>query len=208
MNWDTVVAPMTFPVEHRPIYAVPVANVTHAGLGDALPMLAEAVGNVAEHYRNERILVHCVSYRVAEYLCRAAPAQRRLTYTSAEGRADAIAAYEKQPGAILFTPSMARGYDGADDLARVVVVAKVPYPNLGNPQINARFHAPGGKLWYNVESVRHLVQATGRGVRSAEDCAHTYILDSQFRRNLYRHWKHLFPRWWRDAVTSIPPFNI
>ena len=50
-----------------------------------------------------------------------------------------------------------------------------------------------------MQTIRDIVQMTGRGVRSADDWAITYVLDSQFTKNVWRN-KFLFPEWWREAV--------
>ena len=83
-------------------------------------------------------------------------------------------------------------------------MAKVPFPYLGDPQVSKRMHMPGGKQWYAVQTVRTIVQMTGRGVRSKDDWCATYVLDSQFGSNIYKRHKRLFPEWWREAVEFMP----
>lgn len=83
---------------------------------------------------------------------------------------------------------------------RVQVIAKIPFPNLGDKQVNARLYTKGGDLWYRVQTVRSLVQMTGRGMRSADDSVVTYVLDKQFMTNVWSKSRLLLPRWWKDAV--------
>ncbi len=107
---------------------------------------------------------------------------------------------------VLISPSMDRGVDLPEDLCRFVVLLKVPYPYLGDIQISRRLYsAKDGPLWYAIQTIRTIVQATGRGVRSEDDYCISYILDEQFGR-LYREYTGMFPRWWRDALTPCPPF--
>ena len=96
---------------------------------------------------------------------------------------------------------MDRGIDLSYDLCRVVIVGKVPFPNLGDKQVAARLYSDKkhGQLWYAVATVRSLVQMCGRAMRAPDDRCTIYILDSQFER-LYKEWKHLFPTWWREAL--------
>ncbi len=63
------------------------------------------------------------------------------------------------------------------------------------------FIANGFASHNSVQTIRTLVQMTGRGVRSETDYADSYILDSQFFR-LYGQSQHLFPKWWRDAIDT------
>ena len=89
-----------------------------------------------------------------------------------------------------------------DDLCRVQIIAKCPFPALGDKQIAARLHTEGGQLWYTVKTVRDIVQMTGRAVRHDDDWAITYIFDSSFGKSLWNRWKNLFPKWWQESVNT------
>ena len=86
-----------------------------------------------------------------------------------------------------------------------MVVAKCPFPSLGDSQVGARLHSSGGQQWYSVETIRTLVQMTGRGVRNKDDWCLTYILDSGFTSNIWKKAKHLLPAWWVEAVDKSFP---
>lgn len=207
-EWFSVGVPMTFPVENRIVNVSPVADMSRGGQErGSIPKVVAAIQALLTQHPDDRVLVHSVSYDLTVAIAEGLKGTDRTVfhYTDAGGRADAIEQYREVPGAVLVAPSLDRGVDFKDDDCRVVVVAKVPYPHLGDPQIAARLHADGGQEWYTVKTVRTLVQMTGRGVRSADDHATSYILDSQFLR-LWRQSKHLFPGWWRDAVN--PAYKI
>jgi len=107
----------------------------------------------------------------------------------------------EQPVAFV-SPSMERGIDLPGDLCRVIIVAKVPYPNLASPQVNKRLHGfSDGNLWYARRTVRSLIQMTGRATRFQGDWSLSYILDSQFGQLVARN-RHIFPQWWRESVKS------
>lgn len=192
--------PMTFPVENRRIIVAPVANMVAKEKDTAWPAMARAIERVMERHPEERILVHTVSYALSSYLSDQLRSLRTLTYTSANGRDACLERYRREPGSVLLAASMDRGIDLRDEDCRVVIVAKVPFPFLGDKQVSARMHLPNGNAWYSVAAIRSLVQMTGRGVRSAEDHCTTYILDRQFVSNLYKRNKNLFPAWWREAL--------
>jgi Rad3-related DNA helicase len=82
------------------------------------------------------------------------------------------------------------------------VILKVPFPNLGDKVVSARYYSGReGKTWYTLNTVRTLVQMTGRAVRSDTDWAVTYILDSAFSDRLwYNGGRGMFPQWWKDAL--------
>ena len=76
---------------------------------------------------------------------------------------------------------------------------KVPYIDMGDPQVKKRMELPGGQMWYLLKAAQTIIQMSGRGVRSETDHCETYILDGQFTR-LLNHTRHLMPKWWLDAI--------
>jgi ATP-dependent DNA helicase DinG len=205
-RWGVVNVPMTFPVENRKITVAGVANMTQKGKqAGEWDRAARALHNVCLRHPNERMLVHTVSYELARFLMgRVASSLGRpvLTYSDARSRDNTLQRFLSTPNAVLIAPSMDRGVDLAGEQCRVIVVMKVPFPYLGDRQVAERMRLPGGQTWYSVQTVRKLVQMTGRAVRSKDDWCHTYILDQQFVKNLYRKQRGLFPAWWREAVDT------
>jgi ATP-dependent DNA helicase DinG len=201
LGWDedfhVVKVPMTFPVENRRVYVLPVATMTAKGKeqGEWVKM-KDAIGKLIAKHRGQRILVHTVSYELAGYLH---DALGGITYVDSASRNRALSEYRNTEGAVLFAPSMDRGVDLPGDLCRVQIIAKLPYPYLGDKRVSTRLHTDGGQVWYNLQTIRSLVQMTGRGVRSADDWAVTYLLDRQFVTNYHRY-KPLVPDWWHDSL--------
>lgn len=214
MHVETVTMPMTFPLENRPIYAVPVVRMTAKTKDEAYPQIRDAIQKILDrHEYDERVLVHTVNYDLAQYLWKSVQTDRqKFTYTNAREREAVLEEYRKRQAAVIFAPSLDRGYDFRDDDARVVIVAKLPYPNLGDQQISKRLNdTDSGQLWYTIQTIRSLVQMTGRGVRSSTDHATTYILDAGFIQNMWKKsgTRRLFPQWWRDAVrTDLSPRRL
>jgi ATP-dependent DNA helicase DinG len=206
MEHATVRVPMTFPLANRKIHAIGVADVTHANKADAWPKLAAAIRKLMARHPNERGLVHTVNYKLAEYLANELRGTGRVvTYERAFEREAAMRRFVAKDNAVMFAPSMDRGVDFKEDLARWMVVCKMPYPNLGDVQTARRAHGPGGDQWFAVQTVRKLVQMTGRGVRSETDTCVTYILDKQFGSNVWQRNSGLLPKWWRDALDYTFP---
>jgi ATP-dependent DNA helicase DinG len=196
-------SPSTFPPQSRPIYVYPIAEVKRANNESAYPILARGVDEVAKKHPDSRILVHTVSYDLARYLvanCEKHAKQRAISYESAKDRQRAIDRYLNSPRSILIASSLDRGIDLPADDCRAIVVCKVPFPNLGDKQISARLHSPRGQLWYNVKTVRSIVQSTGRGMRSADDYCESYILDKQFITMIWKKNRNLIPSWWAEAL--------
>lgn len=192
--------PSPFPKENRPVFYEPCANVVHKNMSVALPRLVHALEGIIAKHKDDRILVHTVSYKVRDYLVNHVADRRIITHTSMN-RAQVLEAFKaSDKPLVLLSPSMDRGVDLPDDECRVVVIAKLPYPDLSDPQVNKRVHASAdGGRWYAHKTISTVIQMSGRACRSKEDHAITYVLDEQFGK-VYRENKGMFPRWFTEAL--------
>lgn len=210
-RWELVRVPMTFPKKNRPIILAPVADMSKKGKDSGeWEHAATALRNICLRHPNDRILVHTVSYELARFLMdRVARTLDRpfYTYGQASSRDLTLAKFRRDERAVLVAASMDRGVDLADEECRVVVVAKVPFPYLGDSQVSKRMRMPGGQQWYAVQAVRKLVQMTGRAVRHEGDHATCYVLDKQMVSNVLKKHKGLLPAWWQEAIVRDFPIR-
>lgn len=220
-DFGVVTVPHTFPVANRQVNVVSVAKMTNnPGHHDdpkarEAAKLAEwnkmgtAIANLADQHPDKRMLVHTVSYALAnhlhDFLSSHLDTTRLFTYSVARDRERTLSKFKQTPGGILLAPSMDRGVDLPGEDAEIVVVAKIPYGSLGNKQINARLRSKGGEGWYAVEAIRSLVQMCGRHIRSAEDVGLTFIFDGQFESNIWRKSRHYLPGWFRESLNFSHP---
>jgi len=204
LRYGTITVPSTFDPSRRPIYVHPIASLTRKNESDALPLISQAVVKVAVKHPDDKILVHTVSYKLTDHLLKVLNkegfAKRAISYHSAAEKQRAIDRYIFGDASILLAPSLDRGIDLPDDDCRVIVVCKVPFPNLADKQISARLHTRGGQSWYSVRTVRSLIQMTGRGMRHDQDYCESYILDKSFVDQIWRRHRNLLPKWWTDAL--------
>lgn len=215
-RWELVRVPMTFPVENRQIIVAPVADMSKKGKerGD-WEHAVTALRNICDRHPNERILVHTVSYELAQHLCTGLSRSHTqeaidrpvYTYRESGSRDLTLAKFRRDERSVLIAASMDRGVDLAGDDCRVIVVAKIPFPNLGDAQISKRMRMPGGQQWYVVQAVRKLVQMTGRAVRSKDDWCVTYVLDQQMTSNILKKHRGLLPKWWTEALVMDFPIR-
>lgn len=203
-DWSMVRMSNTFPVKNRKVVFDPAANMSRKGGQESRDKLVEKVREILDRHPTERVLIHSVSYDLTKGIVDGLKECDRpvFSYTNASGRDQALAEYSKTVGSVLVAPSMERGIDLPGDLCRVQIIAKVPFPYLGDRQVNARLYSKGGQVWYSVQAIRALVQMSGRAIRSETDWAATYILDSQFREQLWfkGNGRGLFPRWFVEAI--------
>ena len=202
-EYGIVTVPSTFPASNRPIYPIPVGSMAFKKRRETVPKVLQTIQTILDKHPAERVIVHTHTAHLAKQIAGGLRAQSKrpiYTYEGAGERDQALANYKSVSESVLVAMSMARGIDLPDDLCRVQVIALLPRLPINDQQISYRMHrTKGGNLWYNYFTIRSLVQATGRGVRSKDDHAVTYVLDSQFL-DFHRSYERFFPTWWNEAV--------
>lgn len=221
-SWAPVFAASVYDPARRPIYFVPEARMISKMEEEEFPKMIPALKAVLDRYPDERILVHTHSKKLTTFLRDGLSDVERpvFAYLTKNERDEAIEGYESTERAVLLAMSLDRGYDGKDDLCRIVVVAKVPAPYLGDKQINARLYTTeDGPVWYALRTAESLVQMMGRGMRHADDHCINIVLDSQFAA-FFEKWSiknpqsqrrsRLFPNWFVEALhmNSTERFEI
>ena len=209
-SFGVVTAPMPFEVDRRKIYYVPLGKMTRRDQEQTLPRMTEGINRILEQWDGHRAIIHTVSYDLTKTLRSSIMKTGRqvFTYSGANEKEETIKAFELSDNGVLIGPSIGRGTDFKGDRARVNIVAKMPFPYLGDKQVKARRYAKGGARWYITKAIRELVQACGRTTRSESDWGVTYVLDSSFG-GVLRKERNLFPGWFREALdTSIKPSQL
>jgi Rad3-related DNA helicase len=205
-GYETISIPSTFPVENRRVFYMPMGSMAAQRKDGTIPKMVSGIIERLDDHPNDRVLIHTVSYKLAsdlfygvlkEYGDESRPL---LVYETSADKEKMLGQYIDRARSVLFAPSMDRGVDLPGDLCRVQIIAKIPFPYLGDRQVNARLHSRGGQEWYNVQTIRTLVQMCGRGVRSEKDWAVTYIMDSEFESRVWGRGRSLIPLWFREAV--------
>ena len=197
-EWACVRMDSPFDPARSPIQVRPVADMSRRA--DEKVALGDELRRVVAERQGQRILVHTVSYMLTAFLQGYLTSDRIVSYDSAKTKEDALRRYRERSDAVMLAPSLDRGISLDDDLARVVIVAKVPFASLGDKQVAARLYSRGGDTWYAVEAVRTLVQALYRGTRSKEDWALGMILDRQFISNIWAKNRGLLPGWFKKRL--------
>lgn len=196
--------PSEFDPRRRPVYYLPAASVSHATKSTAYPVLLKGLDKSLDLYGDRKVLVHTVSASLARYVYEhSRHSGRMLVYGfNGLGREKVLETFKaSEKPAVLVAQSMDRGVDLPDALARVVIILKVPYPDLGDRQVSKRVYASkDGKSWYQTQTWRTLVQMSGRGMRHERDSCVVEILDAQFGERLWPQSKRLAPRWWTEAL--------
>ena len=189
--------PSPFPVDNRPVLVSSIGKMSASEIDSTLPKLAEAVRQILAAHPNEKGIIHCHSYKISSYIMKNIKNRRLLTHKS-EDREDVLNQHisSKEP-TVLVTPSMTEGVDLKGDLSRFQIICKVPYPYLGDKLVQKRMRK--WSWWYQLQTAKTIIQSLGRSIRSADDHAVSYILDSDWDR-FYGQQRDMFPESFRDSI--------
>lgn len=155
----------------------PVGKMTMAEIDKTLRDYPKAIRKILADNPDSKGIIHTTNYKITRALAEGLKGERRLLIqASARDREDILRRHlSSTEPTVIVSPSMMEGLDLRDDLGRFQVMCKVPYPDMGDPIVKHR-----DREWYSWRTVRTLVQAIGRGVRSEKDWTITYILDLSF----------------------------
>jgi ATP-dependent DNA helicase DinG len=190
-----------FPLKNRPIYLMNVAWLNAKTMNQSLPAIANAVNNIMTTHKKEKGIIHTTSYSqlrfIKENICKE-NAIRLIETGSKFDRNEMLEKhYKSSKPTVLISPSLYLGVDLKDNLSRFQIIVKVPYADLTDRKISVMKQRDPN--WYTWNTILKLVQAYGRSIRSKEDFANTYILDSSIT-FLLKQAKEMSPKWFSDAI--------
>ncbi|MGA7369276.1 MAG: ATP-dependent DNA helicase [Nitrososphaeraceae archaeon] len=197
--------PSDFPIENRQIYPLNVAYLNYNSLQqhDIITSITKAIDNLMTIHSKHKGIIHTTSYEQLNFIMGniSKSNARRLILTDPEIQRDEVIQehiHSKKP-TVLISPSLHTGIDLKEDLSRFQIITKVPYPNKSDRWINAKREKDAE--WYYWQTGLKLVQAYGRSIRSKDDWARTYILDSAFQYFLRRN-RSILPDWFLKAIRT------
>lgn len=204
--------PCDFPASNRPVHLEyagnmgakhysPEANPTNP----TKPKFLDAVKRILDRHAGQRGLIHCHSFQLMQDIYQGVDSDRLLMQVHFDDKDAMLRAHDSKPDAVIVAPAMHEGLDFKDDRARFQIIAKIPWPSLGDRVIKER--AARSDRYYAWLTALKLVQSYGRIVRSKEDWGYTYILDSGFEGFCYRN-GNLLPVWFREAIRKGAPTKI
>ncbi len=202
-EYSAISIPSPFPVENRPILNVSVGSMSAKMINDTLPRIKNAVQAIMDEHPDQKGIIHCHTYKIANYLkynLKSRKYANRILIHDSQNRDAVLQKHMKSKSpTVLLSPSMTEGVDLKGDLSRFQIICKVPYPYLGDPIIRKRMNK--NKKWYPMKTAMSIVQSCGRSVRTANDTAVTYILDSDWY-SFYSRNKDVFPAGFKESIVK------
>lgn len=190
-----------FKKEYRPIHMKLVGPMSKRALWNTAPKSIPVIREILDKHKDQKGLIHTHSYKCQKYITEHILEQRILSHTQ-KNREEILSEFENSKNPyVLVSPSMSEGVDLPYEKCQFQIIYKIPYPYLGDRQINERKNID--PEWYGYKTIMTLLQAYGRGMRAENDSCDTYILDKNVQTLLYnKMYRKLVPKFFREAITK------
>jgi len=191
--------PSPFPAENRPIHVLSVGSMARGKIDETLPMIASVVKELLELHPDVKGVIHCGTFRIANYIYDNVKSNRLLIHDSTNREQIIDYHCSNERPTVILSPSMLEGIDLKDDRSRFQILCKLPWPFLGDEVVKKRM--TNNPNWYIIETIKLIVQGLGRSIRNENDHAVSYILDSDWNRLVKQH-RDKFPKEIIDCIVS------
>jgi Rad3-related DNA helicase len=197
--------PNVFPVENRPVIKDYAGSMKWKNRQATMPKMIKKVDNIMARHAGEKGIIHCQSFKIMESIMDGVnPANRGrlLTQNDFPSKKDMLMEHAQRVDSVIIAPAMHEGLDLHQNSSRYQLIIKVPYPDFTrNKQMKIRMDRDW--KYYLWLAALKLVQSYGRSIRSEDDWAKTYILDSDFDRFLQHAERHdMLPDWFIEAIVD------
>jgi ATP-dependent DNA helicase DinG len=189
-----------FPAANRPIRFFFAGSMTMTHKERTFPVLMDRIEEILRRNPNKRGIIQTHNDEIVRFIKEwiSVKYRDRLTFKADYASVDdMLEAHEGKVNSFIVASGFREGLDLYDDLSRVQVLCKVPYPSLKDNRV--KLLADRSDDYYGWMTVMMFVQSIGRSVRSENDKALTYILDSDFKR-MYGKYKRFIPKYVKDAI--------
>ena len=160
--------PSAFPVEHRPVYMIPVARMHHRMTDAEMDVWLSRIDYIISTRQDRKGIIHTTSYQRAAWVLERSRFAHIMVSHDQRSTRSAVERFKRMPApAVLVSPSVTTGHDFPGDDCRYIVISKVPFPSVKDKFVKARQKLDADYPAYMA--MQTLVQSAGRGVRSADD---------------------------------------
>lgn len=197
-NYKYIETPSEFDSKKAPIYILAKQKINYSNLKSMLPTLCKQVKGLLEKHSDEKGIIHTHTQYIADYLRENLNDDRLLCRETGVRNEDLLAIHnETDEPTVLVSPSMTYGVDLKGDLAKFQILLKAPW--LPTKDVRVEKLMKIDKDWYSNKMLCTVVQASGRGVRSASDECVTYMLDGSIYDSISRN-KNKLPSFFLDRI--------
>ena len=204
---DTPKSP--FDLEHRQVQLLNVRRLSYGSTEEDELEVIKVIDRILDEHSTERGLILTSSiprcHKILRYLSPKNTKRIRICHsTNKDGKTqdEIISEHASDPTGVLLSSSLWEGVDLKDDLSRFQIIAKVPYPNYKEKRTKAKMDK--FPLWYTSQTLTKLLQGFGRSIRSDEDWAKTYVLDTAAN-NVFFKAQQMIPKAYYDVLGMDNP---
>jgi len=192
-----------FPLENRKVEFLNAARLSYNS-----PLVIEnrvwlKIDEILSKHKNQRGLILTTSITRCQDIAKnlSSKNKKRIRICHARNpngktQDDIIKEHSNSKDGVLVSSSLWQGVDLKDDLSRFQIIAKTPYPNYTEKWVESKMASY--PLWYTTQTITKLLQGFGRSIRSRQDWAVTYVLDSAVE-PLLNNSKNLVPKSYYDV---------
>lgn len=189
--------PHTFPKANRRLYHIPTVRLNFRNGPLEERQWLTRLDQIIRDRADRKGIVHTVSYARRNLVLENSKfSSQMITHNRADTESVVRRFKRNQSPLILVSPSMATGWDFPDDECRWQVIIKLPYPDTRGNVMKTRSKLDPDYTSYLT--MQQLIQACGRGVRSATDWCETFIIDDNIVWFIDRY-QHLAVNWFMGA---------
>lgn len=186
--------PSDIPLENRKVYQINVGSMNAGNKKELFPIFVETIDKIIDNMGEVRGIIHSVSYANAQKILELSKHSNRMVIPKNMLSVEEMLLSKKDT--ILVSPSIMEGVDLKDEVSRFQIFFKIPYAYLGDKWVKTKMDKD--YRWYIRDAAIKLVQGSGRSIRSKEDYANTFILDSNFNKI-----KCMLPEWFKEAIEIL-----
>ncbi len=202
--------PSEFDPKKSPIYYKSVGKMTNDLKDISFPLIMKEINSVIKERQDVKGIIHTFSYDLRPGIPyskaipeRLDPELRHLIFS--QDRYDRKGSLDKwmklkEPSVFLST-NMTEGLNLKGDLCRYQIYLKVGYPNTTDKRVTKRLEL-GHWLWYTMQALEDIEQASGRATRDFDDYSEMFIFDSSFANIITKYYKFIKP-WFKARLKFV-----
>ena len=191
-----VEAESSFSSSKAPIFCNTKVKLNYHNLKRSLPKVVDQIKQICQFHKNDKGIIHTHNNTITSFLSKKLTDSRFLIREPGVRNEVILEQHlENDDPTVLISPSLSRGVDLKDNLARFQIIVKAPYLPTKDKRIEKLMNDDFN--WYVNKMLCSVIQSCGRGVRSKEDYCTTYILDGAIVETVVNN-KHKLPKYFID----------
>ena len=192
-----------FPIQNRSITRNYIGHLGYKADNNTKKSIYKKINEIMKYHSKDRGIILCSSVQwcndIIQGVNKGNKSRLNIYHSMVNGktRKEILDDHYNSKNGVIISPSLWEGIDLSGDLSRFQIIVNVPYLYLGDKRVKTKFDR--SKKWYNYNTMIKLLQGMGRSIRSEDDYAKTYILDSRFDR-LLQTTKSSVPKSYHDML--------